>query len=283
MKQMTSWVSGFAVILYFFIKPSAISPSEISLDINASNNVGMSRWLYVIISIPVLLLLMSLIHIFGANSYIFANFITGLILWKPVSQRLKNIGRDESLSFLVIIPVLQLLVLIPCFLFPQGYEQHRKLDWIAKTLLVFSVISVALLVKECMSASHSSHGIFSQKNYELQNKSNMQKSSSNDVDQKGTENVQQSAITPNNSNNSNQNTQMTYHFTDEWYVAKSESWQRAINKYPDCAVNGSKFRKRMFEYDEWAKTNNPELYRNSNKPMIYADAVYEEMLNQDNR
>jgi hypothetical protein len=147
--------------------------------------------------------------------------------------------------------------------------------WLSAVISVFfAVVSVFFAVFSVNFYENSDHKL-NEKIYP-----SAQKNIPDSVSQRKTEILKQPAILSNSPNNNNAKTQNTYYFSDDWYAAKSESWQRAINKYPDSGVNGSKFRNRMFEYDKWAKIYNPELYRNSNKPMIYADAVYEEMINQ---
>lgn len=64
----------------------------------------------------------------------------------------------------------------------------------------------------------------------------------------------------------------------EWHQAKEESWQQARIQYPESAHPGP-FKARMVEIDEWARVNNPALHLNSNKPLILARMVREEMDN----
>jgi hypothetical protein len=65
----------------------------------------------------------------------------------------------------------------------------------------------------------------------------------------------------------------------EWHEEKEQSWQQARIQYPESASPGS-FKTRMVEIDEWARVNDPALHLNSNKPLILARLVREEM---DNR
>jgi uncharacterized membrane protein YhaH (DUF805 family) len=66
----------------------------------------------------------------------------GLVLI-PASLRLRNIGRNPRLCFLLLVPIIGLLVTIPCLVLPADYQKHRKLDLPAKIigggLLVLSI------------------------------------------------------------------------------------------------------------------------------------------------
>lgn len=55
----------------------------------------------------------------------------GLLLW-PASLRLKNIGRNRAWCLVLPVPVLNLFVIVPCLMYPAGYEDHGKLDTAGK-------------------------------------------------------------------------------------------------------------------------------------------------------
>jgi hypothetical protein len=74
--------------------------------------------------------------------------LTAAALVLLVALRIKNIGRDPGLCLTLIIPIFGLLVFLPCFVLPSGYEQHRKLDRSAKIAWgVILAVTVFLLIR----------------------------------------------------------------------------------------------------------------------------------------
>lgn len=67
-----------------------------------------------------------------------------------VVNRLHNIGKSGWLSLLIIIPIANLFVGIPCLILPEGYQDTKKLDTAGKIivgiLIGLGVLSVAGLV-----------------------------------------------------------------------------------------------------------------------------------------
>jgi hypothetical protein len=61
----------------------------------------------------------------------------------PVYFRLRNIGAHPFWCILSPVPLITLLVTIPCFVLPSGFRHHRQLDIPAK---VFSVLSLLFVL-----------------------------------------------------------------------------------------------------------------------------------------
>ncbi|WP_395753812.1 hypothetical protein [Prosthecobacter sp.] len=68
----------------------------------------------------------------------------------PVCSRLRNIGWHPAWCLLSFVPLLSLIVTIPCFVLPTGYRHHRRLDTAAKVgfaiCLLFVLFLITLLV-----------------------------------------------------------------------------------------------------------------------------------------
>jgi len=52
-----------------------------------------------------------------------------------VVNRLHNIGKSGWLSLLIIVPIANLFVGIPCLIFPEGYQDTKKLDTAGKVIV----------------------------------------------------------------------------------------------------------------------------------------------------
>ncbi len=72
-----------------------------------------------------------------------------MLLLITVFQRLKNIGIHPGWCLLMLVPIANLLVVIGCLLFQEGYADTKKLDIagkiIALTLLVLVLIAVVYI------------------------------------------------------------------------------------------------------------------------------------------
>jgi uncharacterized membrane protein YhaH (DUF805 family) len=71
-----------------------------------------------------------------------------------VVNRLHNIGRSGLWSILIIVPIANFFVGIPCAIFPEGYQDTKKLDtagkiiagiFIGLALVVFLIGTIAVL------------------------------------------------------------------------------------------------------------------------------------------
>ena len=60
-----------------------------------------------------------------------------------VINRLKNIGRSGWWSLLILVPIANLFVGIPCAIFPEGYQDTKKLDTAGK---IIACIFIGLVV-----------------------------------------------------------------------------------------------------------------------------------------
>ncbi|MBN2285886.1 MAG: DUF805 domain-containing protein [Tissierellales bacterium] len=49
--------------------------------------------------------------------------------------RLQNIGRSPALSLLLFVPILNLVVTVPCFFAPEGYADTKQLDTVGKVII----------------------------------------------------------------------------------------------------------------------------------------------------
>jgi len=74
----------------------------------------------------------SVLQFYGAA----LNFLMTALILIPACFRFKNIGRHPAWCALLFVPLLGLFITFPCFVFPAGYQDHRKLDLPAKIMLV---------------------------------------------------------------------------------------------------------------------------------------------------
>ena len=69
--------------------------------------------------------------------------------------RLHNIGRSGWWSLLILIPIANLFVGIPCAIIPGGYKDTKKLDtvWkiIAVIFIVFAVVAFVIGILTVLS------------------------------------------------------------------------------------------------------------------------------------
>ncbi len=70
-----------------------------------------------------------------------------------VLYRLKNIGRNEAWAMLIIIPIANLFVTIPCLILPEGYDDTKKLDTAAKIIVGILIAMVVLTITIAVLAS----------------------------------------------------------------------------------------------------------------------------------
>lgn len=69
-------------------------------------------------------------------------------LWITLAvYRLKNIGRNGAWAILIIIPIANLLVTIPCLMCPEGYQDTKKLDMVGKIIagVIFGVLVLMII------------------------------------------------------------------------------------------------------------------------------------------
>lgn len=71
--------------------------------------------------------------------------VAGLLLLVPASKRLANIGRHPMWCLLLLVPVIGLIVSLPCLILPESYQYHRKLDLAAKIWLGIILCPLALI------------------------------------------------------------------------------------------------------------------------------------------
>ncbi|MDO8826197.1 hypothetical protein [Methylophaga sp.] len=62
------------------------------------------------------------------------------------SFRLRNIGYKQWYAILVIIPMINIFVILPCLVLPEKYAQHRKLDSAGQKTLIACIIILGILV-----------------------------------------------------------------------------------------------------------------------------------------
>ena len=67
--------------------------------------------------------------------------IFAVLITIPMYFRIKNIGWHPLLCLLGLIPIVALVVSIPCLLCPRGYADTKKLDVIAK-VIVFIILGL---------------------------------------------------------------------------------------------------------------------------------------------
>ena len=86
----------------------------------------------------------------AANEPIMANIgmiITLVPSFFLVVSRLHNIGRSGWWSLLILIPIANLFVGIPCAIFPEGYQDTKKLDTAGKIIAgIFIGLAVVAFV-----------------------------------------------------------------------------------------------------------------------------------------
>ena len=80
-------------------------------------------------------------------------FVVSLVL---AVNRLHNIGTSGWWSVLMLIPIIGFFVLIPCFVFPEGYKDTKKLDVAGKVIAGVMIGLFVLIVIGIIIAAASS-------------------------------------------------------------------------------------------------------------------------------
>jgi uncharacterized membrane protein YhaH (DUF805 family) len=75
---------------------------------------------------------------------IIGSFLFVILLLFPAMKRLGNIGRNPWWALLLLIPLVGLLVIIPCLVLPESYEHHKQLDQKAKVWIGIILTSIVL-------------------------------------------------------------------------------------------------------------------------------------------
>lgn len=70
----------------------------------------------------------------------------------PVSSRLRNIGWHPAWCLLSLVPLVSLVVTIPCFVLPSGYRHNHQLDTAAKIGFALCLIFILFLITLLISA-----------------------------------------------------------------------------------------------------------------------------------
>jgi len=78
-------------------------------------------------------------------NFLAAYVITSVLFFVLSVYRLRNLGKSGTLAFILFIPIASFFVAVPCLAFPEGYEQHRKLDLSAK-VIIGVLIGITILV-----------------------------------------------------------------------------------------------------------------------------------------
>lgn len=60
------------------------------------------------------------------------------------SLRLKNAGVSRWFTALSVIPYIKYLLFLFCLAVPEGYGDHRQLDWPGRLILYFAIISIVV-------------------------------------------------------------------------------------------------------------------------------------------
>ena len=68
------------------------------------------------------------------------------VLIVAVYLRLKNLGSNPVWCILTIVPLINLLVLAPCVVSPEGYNITKKLDTAGKIMVSFGAILFLLII-----------------------------------------------------------------------------------------------------------------------------------------
>jgi uncharacterized membrane protein YhaH (DUF805 family) len=69
----------------------------------------------------------------------------GAIFW-ITAARLHNIGVSGWWSLLLLVPIVNILLTVRCSIFPEGYADHRQLDFAARVILWFILGQVVIVV-----------------------------------------------------------------------------------------------------------------------------------------
>ncbi|WP_395739883.1 hypothetical protein [Prosthecobacter sp.] len=64
----------------------------------------------------------------------------------PTVLRLRNIGLSSWWCLLELVPILNLVVNIPCLVLPAGYRSHRRLDLAAKITGILCVLYTLYMI-----------------------------------------------------------------------------------------------------------------------------------------
>ena len=69
-----------------------------------------------------------------------------LVLLFPIYFRLKNIGMNPWWCLVAIVPLANLLISIRCLIFPEGYQDTKKLDTAGKVITGIVLLTATIFV-----------------------------------------------------------------------------------------------------------------------------------------
>ncbi len=78
----------------------------------------------------------------------FVLIITLVLTFVLVVNRLHNIGKSGWLSLLILVPIANLFVGIPCLIFQEGYQDTKELDTAGKIIagIFIAIVLIAVIV-----------------------------------------------------------------------------------------------------------------------------------------
>jgi len=106
---------------------------------------GIGRAMFVGINFILALLLTGVDELLPAARPV-TNLIMVVITLALIVFRLRNIGSNGWWALLFFVPIVNLVLLFRCLAFPEGYRNHRKLDFAAWVVTVFTVLLIVLIL-----------------------------------------------------------------------------------------------------------------------------------------
>lgn len=106
---------------------------------------GIGRLLFFVLFISVNIIGFALLFVTtkeGDRSFMGVLMIVAV--FAPVIYRLKNIGRNTTWSLLILVPIINLIVILPCLILPEGYDFTKKLDKASK-IIVAAIFASAFI------------------------------------------------------------------------------------------------------------------------------------------
>jgi len=109
---------------------------------------GIGRLNFLFITFAGVALCAAIVHITKRNEFVILLLKTILLLFSAslTYLRLKNIGWNGWWALLALVPGLNFFIAIPCYIFPGGFQQTKKLDigsWI--TIGIFLLLLIMLI------------------------------------------------------------------------------------------------------------------------------------------
>ncbi len=141
------WVKTGDVFPEFWQTSSRPSPSlrqhesvtkgNQAVSVSQNNYGGIGRLYYFLGNIG-LWLLCTFLELFDLS--IINILVGGVLTFVLVVQRLRNIGMSGWWSLLILVPIANLFITVPCLVYPEGYHHTKKLDTAGRVIVVIMIV-----------------------------------------------------------------------------------------------------------------------------------------------